>query len=451
VLAAVQSSPYKLYLLIDEYDNFANEVLMGRREESRKRYENLLYSEGELKTVFKAVKSATKGMGLDRAFITGVSPVVMSDITSGHNIAENISLIPAFSDLCGFREKEIAAPLSRIASECRLSKEKEAEVSDMIRTFYNGYRFGYRTGEPVYNPTLVLYFLKAFQRECEYPRRMLDSNLAADRNKIAYISALPNGGQIILDALGEEPVSIPEVADRFGMADMLSPDKDTVFIVSLLYYFGVLTLTEERSKLGELIMKIPNLVIRRLYAERLREMFLPEFYDKDEILQAARTFYGTGNLQPLCDFIESRYFRVFDNRDYRWANELTVKTAFLTLLFSDTFYIMDSEPALERGYADMVMIVRPDMRQYELLDFLIEFKYIALGKNKLNREKIRQMSREELAALPAVKEKLKEAEKSLSKYRDILSRTYGDTLRLKVFAVVAVGFDRLVWKKIGGE
>jgi hypothetical protein len=375
----------------------------------------------------------------------------MSDITSGHNIAENISLIPAFSDLCGFRENEIAAPVSRIAAECRLSEEKEREASEMIRTFYNGYRFSYRTREPVYNPTLVLYFLKAFQRECEYPRRMLDSNLAADRNKIAYISGLPNGGQIILDALGEEPVSIPEVADRFGMADMLSPDKDTVFIVSLLYYFGVLTLTEKRTEMGKLVFQIPNLVIRKLYAERIREMLLPDFSDKDGVQHAAEEFYRTGSLQSLCDFIESRYFRVFDNRDYRWANELTVKTAFLTLLFSDTFYIMDSEPALERGYADMVMIVRPDMRQYELLDFLIEFKYIALGKNKLNREKIRQMSREELAALPAVKEKLKEAEKSLSKYRDILSRTYGDTLRLKVFAVVAVGFDRLVWKKIGGE
>ncbi|WP_343412139.1 hypothetical protein [Candidatus Amarolinea dominans] len=38
--------------------------------------------------------------------------------------------------------------------------------------------------------------------------------------------------------------------------------------------------------------------------------------------------------------------------------------AFLTLLFDDLFYITDSEPALERSYADMTLIVRPDMRKY---------------------------------------------------------------------------------------
>jgi len=38
----------------------------------------------------------------DRVFITGVSPVVMSDIASGYNIAENIYFEPEFNDLCGF-------------------------------------------------------------------------------------------------------------------------------------------------------------------------------------------------------------------------------------------------------------------------------------------------------------------------------------------------------------
>ena len=33
---------------------------------------------------------------------------------------------------------------------------------------------------------------------------------------------------------------------------------------------------------------------------------------------------------------------MLDNRDYRWANEMTLKTAFLTLLFDDTFYIVYS-------------------------------------------------------------------------------------------------------------
>jgi hypothetical protein len=68
---------------------------------------------------------------------------------------------------------------------------------------------------------------------------------------------------------------------------------------------------------------------------------------------------------------------VFDNRDLRWSNELVVKTAFLVTLFNDAFYLMDSEPALGRRYADLLLQVRPDMRQYALWDHLLEFKAVS--------------------------------------------------------------------------
>ena len=65
---------------------------------------------------------------------------------------------------------------------------------------------------------------------------------------------------------------------------------------------------------------------------------------------------------------------MLDNRDYLHANELTIKMAFLSLLFEDHLFIIDSEPALVRGYGDLLMLIRPDMRQYKLLDILLEFK-----------------------------------------------------------------------------
>jgi|GEM_PF-6876199 len=73
----------------------------------------------------------------------------------------------------------------------------------MMRTFYNGYRFSRNAEEQVYNPTLALYFLKVFQRDCRYPDRILDSNLAMNRGKMHYISRLPEGRQLIFDALAE--------------------------------------------------------------------------------------------------------------------------------------------------------------------------------------------------------------------------------------------------------
>ena len=153
-------------------------------------------------------------------------------------------------------------------------------------------------------------------------------------------------------------------------------------------------------------------------------------------------------MQPLCDFIEQRYFRVFDNRDYRWANELVVKTAFLTLLFDDNFYIMDSEISLQRGYADLTMIIRPDMRQYPLSDFLMEFKYVSLKDAELSGEQAKDKNYDELKALTSVRTKLAESETKLESYRKTLLSEYGSRLRLRTYSVVSIGFERLIWEEL---
>jgi len=143
----------------------------------------------------------------------------------------------------------------------------------------------------IYNPTFALYFLEEFQRECHYPDRILDSNLAMDRGKMHYISRLPEGRRLILDALTEaEPIHVPELADRFGVEDILYAPKDTGFVASLLYYFGILTLGG-MTPFGELILTIPNLAIRKLYAERIKEMLLPEGKEGDLARRATEALY----------------------------------------------------------------------------------------------------------------------------------------------------------------
>jgi len=412
------------------------------------RYKALLYGEGLLKTIFKAVKAAGSGMGLDRAFTTGVAPVVLSDLSSGYNIAENISLIPAYHDLCGFHETEVAALLTQVTQECELPAAQATDARTMVQQYYNGYCFNTRRPAAIYNPTLTLYFLKAFQRECQYPQDMLDSNLAMDRGKIAYVAALPQGAAVLADALDDTHLpAISELARSFGVADMLRQIKDTSFMVSLLYYFGVLT-HAGYTDIGELRFRIPNLVVRKLYVDQLCARLLPEREQQQQATEAAHALYRTGDLQPLCEFIETRYFRVLDNRDYRWANELTVKMAFLTLVFDDRFYIVDSEPALERSYADLTLIVRPDMRHFALQDALLEFKYLSLPDLSLTGEAIREMPRAELAALPLVAALLAEATHKAEGYRSTLEAAYQGRLRLHTYAIVALGFDRLVWVKL---
>ncbi len=444
----IRQTPYRLYLLIDEYDNFANEVMMAGRS-GDKRYRELLYGEGTLKTVFKAVKAAGAGMGLDRVFITGVSPVVLSDVTSGYNVAQNIYLKPQFNDLCGFGEAEIEETLDKIGQSCDFPPEKVAEALAMMRSFYNGYCFAPGEERLIYNPTLALYFMEDFQARCRYPDEMLDSNLAMDRGKLIYISHIPGGEQLLLDALDEpSPLTIPRLADRFGVEDMLTGPKDKIFMASLLYYFGVLTLAGQTA-FREIRLRVPNQVVRGLYLERVREILLPEPASQEERHLAAKTLYGQGDIQPVCDFIENHYFRIFDNRDYRWSNELTIKTLFLTILYNDLLYFIESEVELERSYADLALIRRPDLWQQPFFDILLEFKYIKLSeKQGLTRPAVEKLSAVELKALPPVQKKLAEARPKLEQYSRALSERYGETLRLRRFAIVSLGFERLVWDEV---
>jgi hypothetical protein len=104
--------------------------------------------------------------------------------------------------------------------------------------------------------------------------------------------------------------------------------------------------------------------------------------------------------------MEERYFKVFHNRDYRWANELTVKTAFLTLLYNDTLFIMDSETETDRRYADLTMIIRPDKRHAAVFDVLIEFKFVSLKDAAMTEERAKKLSGNELENLPAIRKEL---------------------------------------------
>lgn len=447
LLSVARDSGHSVYLLIDEYDNFANEVLMRDAADER-RYRHLLQGEGILKTLFKIVKASASEGQISRVFITGVSPVVLSDMTSGYNVATSIGLEPRFNELCGLTQAELTPLVGQVLSECGQDTTQQATVLETLRQFYNGYRFCRRTERPlVYNPTLCFYFLRHYQLECEPPRKILDGNLAMDAGRIRYIAALPNGHSVIDQIVDDEhPVSLQELEDQFGMEKLREVQQDSRYMLSLLYFFGVLTI-RDLGGLGNLVLGVPNLVIRGLYVESLKRHALPRPQDDQLAERLAEQFYQSADLQPLVDFMEQKYFAVFSNRDYCWSNELTVKTAFLTLLFNDIWYIMDSETALQRRYSDLVMIIRPSMRHYATLkDFIFEFKYLKLDDLKLTGEQLRGKSREELATMPQVQQALTDVLAQLRQYRPVMEGKYQQPERLCCLAVVALGFERVVWQ-----
>lgn len=272
LLALVRATPYRLCLLIDEYDNFANELMMQDGEA----YQRLVGADGPFKHIMKWVKAATEGEGLERLLMTGVTPVALADLSSGLNMVKNVSQATVLNSLCGFTESELAEVLSQLAEHSRGSFDT-AEALEMMRVWYNGYRFAPNAEGKVYNPTLALYFLDHLQREDAYPAQMLDSNLMALRWPCHWQEILGSIRPLLAETLRSgRPIEISQIDDRFHYSEFAlqkSPKRST--LVSFLYFLGMLTI-ENVTNRRTLNLAPPNLVIQKLYFEEMLRWFLEE-------------------------------------------------------------------------------------------------------------------------------------------------------------------------------
>ncbi len=70
VLDVVAATPYKMYLLIDEYDQFAGRLAAGEGS----MYETIVKKTGFVRTFYATLKSGTQSGAVARIFVTGVSP-----------------------------------------------------------------------------------------------------------------------------------------------------------------------------------------------------------------------------------------------------------------------------------------------------------------------------------------------------------------------------------------
>ncbi len=451
LLTRIRQTPSRLCLLIDEYDNFVNEVMVRDAET----YQALFEADGPFKELFKSVKAGTEGQGLERVFVTGVSPVALNDLTSGFNNAKDLSHHPALATLCGFREEEIRGALDMIAGERDLEATPE-ELLDVMRTWYNGYRFSEDTEELVYNPTNVLYFLEHLAELGKPPRTLHDQNLRTDRGKLAFL-ARSSAGSGVIERLteGDGTLEIAGLETSFCLEDLLTEvGEDPDLVASLLYYMGLLTRTRDVPPR----LRIPNLVVRKLFLDRLLEICLREPGGTYQARRAAMEFFKTGELAPLLDFFEQSLLPVLSNRDRGAApkrpglggsgvNEMVVKALFLSILFDDTRYVAFSELELERRYADLCLLVRSEMRRYGFFDVLFEFKLVRRSKLGKTGEMLRTMDDGKLRELTPVASALDAARRQVLRYRETLVSKFR-AARPRCYVVVAVGLERLLGEEL---
>jgi len=252
-----------VFVLIDEYDNFANELITGGK---RNTYKSILHGEGFVKVFYKAIKDATMD-NFNRIFMTGVSPIMLDDLTSGFNITRNYTLDENLNAMLGFTRKE----LSWIMDEVGLSDEelRKKICKDMVE-YYNGYKFN-ENCESVFNPDMAMYFLDGYLAYNRYPKEMIDNNVKTDYGKVNQLAYNFNDREALEEIMATGETSTILV-DRFNINTMYSEKEN---FKSLLFYLGMLTI-KEAGPLGT-VLKIPNYVIKTIYWEQYFENIREEY------------------------------------------------------------------------------------------------------------------------------------------------------------------------------
>ena len=246
-----------LYVLIDEYDNFANTILAGEGAEA---YHAFTHGGGFYRSFFATLKAGTENGSVERLFVTGVSPVTMDDVTSGFNIGTNLSLRAEFNEMLGLTEGEVRRMLETYRDLGVFDQDIETALGTM-REWYNGYRFSEEADGIVYNTDMVLHYVKHSVPNKAGPRQLIDTNVRIDYGKLRHLLLTErqlNGNFDLLRRVIAEGRADSDIVESFPQARLTDPEN----FISLLHYFGLLSIRDVVAGVPRL--GIPNQTVRRL-------------------------------------------------------------------------------------------------------------------------------------------------------------------------------------------
>lgn len=362
----------QIYLFIDEYDHFTNAILSDA--ESIHRYTEETHKEGYLRAFFNRVKAGTYS-SIKRCFITGVSPVTMDDLTSGFNIGTNYSLTPKFNAMMGFTEDEVREMLTYYSTKAPFHHTVD-ELIELMKPWYDNYCFAQECYDQptLYNSNMVLYFVKNYiDNNGKAPRNMIESNIRIDYEKLRMLirkdKEFAHDASIIQTLVSQGYIT-DELKDGFPAANIVDSDN----FVSLLYYFGMLTVSGTYKGKTKLI--IPNQVVReQLYTYLLNTYNEADLsFNNHEKNELSSALAYDGAWQSYFDYIADCLKCYASQRD-KQKGESFVHGFTLAMTAQNRFYRPISEADTQSGYVDIflspMLEIYPDMSH----SYIIELKY----------------------------------------------------------------------------
>ena len=382
----IQKPQEKIYIIIDEYDHFANELLGFNTEQFR----NLVSKNGKVRKWYEILKEGTETV-VDRIFITGVAPITLDSLTSGFNIGTDITQDEEFNEMIGFTEEE----LKEILKNQEISLKEQEKIIPIMKENYDGYKFCLKAKNQIYNSNMCLYFLSRYIRLGEIPDKLIDTNIASDYSKIGKMLDLCKGEnrlEILRKTVQGEPI-VNTIIEKFNPAIEFTEND----MISMLYYLGYLTISGELVGIPELT--IPNKVMKEIYADYFMQMMDKEAEfridnnaNQEILIQLAKE----GRIDKIVEILKI-YLNNLSNRDLIKFDEKYIKLIFYCIAMNIKAYSTKSEMEVNRNYPDILLVPRDSSKGYKAV--MVEFKYIKKGevakledKQKEAREQIERYS-----------------------------------------------------------
>ena len=357
-----QKPDEKIYVIIDEYDHFANELL-GFNVDG---FKDLVSKNGKVRKWYEILKKGTESV-VDRIFITGVAPITLDGMTSGFNIVADITKDVRFNEMMGFTKEELVEMMEKQ----EITHEKIDELLPIMKENYDGYRFSLDAEEKMYNSNMVLYFLNQYIGIGKIPTELVDVNIASDYAKIGKMLNLCKGEkrlEILKTTVSGEGV-LTKITEKFNPEVGFGDGE----MASMLFYLGYLTI--EKEEFGSANLVIPNKMMREIYSEYFLKIMDEELNLESDVNYSilTRDIAKEGVIDGIINLLKV-YLNNLSNRDYQRFDEKYIKLIFYCITMNLTGYFIKSEMEVKRKYPDILLVPREPSRGYYAV--MIEFKYL---------------------------------------------------------------------------
>ncbi|MDR1382211.1 MAG: ATP-binding protein [Tannerella sp.] len=352
-----------IYLIIDEYDHFANNLIAMGNQQGKDFYETMVKANGLVRNFYEKIKAAGK-LSLRQTFITGISPVMLHDVTSGYNIAELLTLDLHYNEMLGFTQAEVDALIDETGVERKF-------INVDMEACYNGYLFNPDGENRLYNPTMVLSFFKQILKTGKPPTQIIDSNLQMDYGRLTALIRNENNRNTLLEILREGKI-VSRILETFSINQLYDED----YFISQLFYLGLLTIKDGYVLMATLC--IPNYTIRTLYWEYLAKEIAgtsPRMTVSTTRLNSAiNALANEGDVHEFIAYVSENAFSKLSDHDLRQFDEKYIQILLLAYLFMNRLYIPMSEYEAVPGRTDIYLQRNPTMPDVRY-EWIFELKY----------------------------------------------------------------------------